>query len=170
MLIEHMKQGGSFESFAALAECCYDTLYEWEKKHPEFSESKKQGVALSRRFWEDMGKAMAMGRLTRLVKEEPMIDSNGNVVIDPRTGQVLTRKEYGPAATTPTVWIFAMKNMHGWRDKKDINVGGQLGNPANVSVMHQVQLLNDHELQKRYDELMDKAKQETTLVLLPGDE
>lgn len=33
-----------------------DTMYEWEKVHPEFSEALKKGVELSRAWWEKRGR------------------------------------------------------------------------------------------------------------------
>ena len=35
MLIEHMSEGLSFESFAGLIGTCKETIYEWTRKHPE---------------------------------------------------------------------------------------------------------------------------------------
>lgn len=55
MLIEHMKQGYSFETFGAIVDCHKDTLYEWCAKHPEFSDAKKKGAAYSQMMWEKMG-------------------------------------------------------------------------------------------------------------------
>ena len=55
LLLDHMKSGLSFESFGAIADCCEDTLFEWLKKHKEFSESYKKGISYSRKFWEDLG-------------------------------------------------------------------------------------------------------------------
>lgn len=46
-LLDHMEQGLSFLSFAGTIGVCFDTLYEWERVHPEFSEAKKRGVAMS---------------------------------------------------------------------------------------------------------------------------
>jgi hypothetical protein len=43
MLVQHMAEGLSYSSFAAVADVCFDTLYEWEKVYPEFSEAKKRG-------------------------------------------------------------------------------------------------------------------------------
>lgn len=43
MLMSHMADGYSFESFGAIIDVCADTLYEWAKVHPEFSESKRRG-------------------------------------------------------------------------------------------------------------------------------
>lgn len=53
MLIEHMRGGRSYESFAAVVDVCDDTLREWEKVHPEFSASKRRGWMLSMAWWEE---------------------------------------------------------------------------------------------------------------------
>jgi len=34
------------------------------------------------------------------------------------------------AGFNATVWIFNMKNRHGWADRTDVNHGGQAGNPV----------------------------------------
>lgn len=54
-LINHMSEGLSFESFGAHVPCDRDTLYEWAKVHPEFSDAKKLGVLASLYFWEQLG-------------------------------------------------------------------------------------------------------------------
>lgn len=54
-LIEHMKEGYSFEAFAAVVNVCEDTLYEWAKVQPDFSEAKKQAFSQSRYTWETNG-------------------------------------------------------------------------------------------------------------------
>jgi hypothetical protein len=55
MLIEHMSEGYSFESFAGLIEVNIDTLYEWVKTHKNFSEAKKIAVHKCRLKWESIG-------------------------------------------------------------------------------------------------------------------
>ena len=62
-LIKHMTEGYSFESFAAIADCCVDTLNEWAKVHPEFSAAKKRAFAKSMVYWEKMGKEGSSGDL-----------------------------------------------------------------------------------------------------------
>ncbi len=62
-LIDHMAQGLSFESFAGLIDVCLDTLYEWEKKYPEFSETKKRGRRKQAIFWEGAGRDAALGKI-----------------------------------------------------------------------------------------------------------
>lgn len=47
MLITHLSKGFSYESYAAVVKVDFDTLYEWEKVHPEFSEAKKKAIPAS---------------------------------------------------------------------------------------------------------------------------
>jgi hypothetical protein len=46
LLIEHMSEGYSFESFAGEVRVDRDTVYEWANAHQEFSDAKKRGRAL----------------------------------------------------------------------------------------------------------------------------
>jgi len=43
MLVAHMGKGHSFESFGGKVKVSFDTLYEWAKANPKFSEAKKAG-------------------------------------------------------------------------------------------------------------------------------
>jgi len=61
-LIKHMAQGLSYLSFAGVIEVNPDTMYEWEKKHPEFSEAKKIAFQKGRLAWETMGIAGTVGK------------------------------------------------------------------------------------------------------------
>lgn len=54
MLIEHMEQGFSYESFAGLIGVCKQTIYSFEK-HTEFLDSKKIAFEKNRLFWEKAG-------------------------------------------------------------------------------------------------------------------
>lgn len=62
-LIDHMKQGLSFETYAAVLDINRDTLYEWAKVHPAFSDAKSRGKLHSQYMWEKMGVALAAGKL-----------------------------------------------------------------------------------------------------------
>lgn len=57
LLLEHGERGMSFESFAGHPQVRVniDTLYQWEKVHPEFSEAKGIFKAISLYHWEDIG-------------------------------------------------------------------------------------------------------------------
>lgn len=60
-LVDHMATGMSFESFAANIGVHWDTLYEWCKVHPEFSEAKKEGKCLELKVWENLALCAASG-------------------------------------------------------------------------------------------------------------
>lgn len=55
MLIEHMSEGLSFESFGAVVGHHKQTLYEWAAKHKDFGDAKQRGTDLSRLRWEKEG-------------------------------------------------------------------------------------------------------------------
>lgn len=63
MLIKHMGDGLSIESFAAIVGRSKDTIYEWVKKHPDFADAKKKGEALSLLFWEKAGITGMFGKI-----------------------------------------------------------------------------------------------------------
>ena len=108
MLIEHMATGLSYESFAGEVGVCKDTLYEWEKVHPAFSDSKKIGFERNRCFWEKQG--------VRGLWDEKEYDDNGKLM--------------SARSMNSTVWVFNMKNRFPkeWRDKQEVEstVSGSL--------------------------------------------
>lgn len=55
LLIDHMKEGHSFTSFAAIAQCSESTLHEWVKTFPEFLQSKKEAETHGYKALEDIG-------------------------------------------------------------------------------------------------------------------
>lgn len=98
-VVEHMSQGLSLESFAAVISCNPDSLYEWQKKHPHFSEACKKGKAAALRFWEEVGKAgIIFGEMT---------------VTDAATGMRTTRKMKFRA----DAWKFWMQARFGWKER-----------------------------------------------------
>lgn len=63
LLLTHMGKGFSYDSFAGVVGVWKDVLYDWEKKFPEFSHSKKKGRAAGLKTMEAMGLAGAMGKI-----------------------------------------------------------------------------------------------------------
>ncbi len=63
MLIEHMAEGYSFESFGGIIEVDETTLYEWVKNHEKFSLSKSIGTQKSMIWWEQMGRKGMMNEI-----------------------------------------------------------------------------------------------------------
>jgi hypothetical protein len=133
-LIEHMKQGGSFEAFAAIVKTSISTIYEWLDVHEDFSEAKKEGVALSLKFWEDIAKAGITGNLRRMTKEIPMMvdkvwpdgSITKEVALDPNTKQVLYQREYAQSHFAAIPWIFTMKNRFPqyYKDTRNMAISG----------------------------------------------
>lgn len=95
LLKEHMSQGYSYESFAARVKVHKDTLYNWEKLFPDYSDAKKEAVDLCRFFWEKQG--------IDGVWEETLYDDKGR----PTKSRKLNS----------AVWIFNMKNRFQWTDR-----------------------------------------------------
>lgn len=92
-----MEDGYSFESFAGVIRVSRDTIYEWVKKHKEFSDAKKVGRALSLKYWETVGK-----------------DGLYNEIIKGDDGLTVTR------SINATIWIFNMKNRFRWKDRNEV--------------------------------------------------
>jgi len=57
MLIDHMGEGYSFESFGGVISVSERVLYDWEKAHPEFLHSKEIGIQKSMVWWEQIGRS-----------------------------------------------------------------------------------------------------------------
>ncbi len=55
-VVELMKDGASKTEVCGTIGVCHDTLIEWQKKYPEFSEAVKKGVLLSSAWWEREGR------------------------------------------------------------------------------------------------------------------
>jgi hypothetical protein len=55
-LFAHLAEGYSYETAPVLFMVSLDTMYEWEKRYPEYALAKRMGVAASQKYWEDLGR------------------------------------------------------------------------------------------------------------------
>lgn len=157
-LLEHMRQGGSFEAFGGVIRVAKQTLYNWTELFPEFMDAKKVGNNLSLKYYEDMGKLMSAGQLRRVKKETPMLDKEGKPMLDGKGNAIMEREyEYGTGAQS--TWIFMMKNMHKWRDRVDMNVAGQPGEGGGDAPAIKFDFTGQsmEQMEKRMTELLLKA-------------
>lgn len=97
-LIEHMKKGFSFASFAGKVGVCLNTIKNWAKRHENFLAAKEIGWSGNLLFWEELG-------------------------ID---GTWSTTEREGNQSISKTlnarVWELNMKNRHAWKDKTELSV------------------------------------------------
>ncbi len=139
MLIAHMTEGFSFESFAGKISVCRDTLYEWAKCdaegkpliHAAFSDAKKIAAEKCLLYWEKQG-------IDGLWTTEQKSDD----------GYTTTKK------LNATVWLFNMKNRHGWRDNKDVNLQKE------ITVVNKVKEELKQKSTEELLEIVQKAKGE----------
>jgi hypothetical protein len=150
-LIEHMAGGGSFEGFGAVVNKSKQTLYDWTKAFPEFLDAKKVGLSHSLKFYEELGKMIAMGQLRRVKKETPVRGPDGEIIFD-KDGKVVVDREYESTSAGQATWIFMMKNMHKWRDKLEI-----MEDPADDGPNSYVEF-SDDDLDKKMSEIRARAK------------
>jgi len=113
LLIEHMTKGLSFESFAAITNTCVDTIYEWAKVHPQFSEAKRMAKPKCQLFWEQIG-----------------IDGLYNTKVVQKMGKSSTTTT---KALNASVWIFNMKNRFDWTDKHELDLGEETQKAFNLA-------------------------------------
>ena len=62
LLIQHMAEGMSYEAFAGHPDVAVSkqTIYDWEKEHPDFLDAKKKGFQLCQYAWEQAGAIRAL--------------------------------------------------------------------------------------------------------------
>ena len=101
MLIEHMREGYSLESFGGVISKGKQTLYNWRDKHPDFRDAIEIGFAACQLFWERKG-------------------IEGNETIKDPDGMTVTR------SIPPAVWIFNMKNRFTWRDVQEVKTTAEI--------------------------------------------
>lgn len=63
LLIDHMTQGFSYETFPAVIGVAKQTIYNWEAAHPEFLDAKNTAMVQCRLFWEGLGIKLATGAI-----------------------------------------------------------------------------------------------------------
>ena len=70
LLVGHMAEGLSFESFAGLLGVCKQTIYNWLDENPSFLDAKNKGFEANRLFYERIGVQQAktgVGSATTLI-------------------------------------------------------------------------------------------------------
>jgi cell fate (sporulation/competence/biofilm development) regulator YmcA (YheA/YmcA/DUF963 family) len=109
--------GHTDKELASFFEVNEDTIHEWKKKHPKFSESIKSG------------KQIADGNVTESLYKRAMGYEHEDVDIKVIDGQIVKTplvKHYPPDATSMIFWLKNRQRAQ-WRDKQDIEHTGKDG-------------------------------------------
>ena len=116
MLIEHMGNGFSYESFPGSIGVSKQTIKKKKKSNSEFLDAKEVGIEKSRIFWEKLG-------------------------IDHIVNESESSKELGSSSKSlnASVWIFNMKNRFQWRDKQPDETDVVVNN-NNITTMSDAEL------------------------------
>lgn len=102
-LVEHMAQGYSFESFAAVVKTHKQTLYDWADKNPDFYDAKLRGFAECLKWWEDQG--------NKGLWNETFKDGDGMTV---------------SRSINATVWRLNMQNRFKWSERQEVKHEGEV--------------------------------------------
>jgi hypothetical protein len=97
MLIDHMSEGLSFESFAGVIGMTKDTIYNWLRQYESFADAKKIGTQKSLLFWEKLGR-------------------DGIFSIS-KTERIGSKIETNSRALNSSVYRLNMANRFGWKDR-----------------------------------------------------
>lgn len=126
-VIAHGKGGNSIWSFGAIINAATSSIYLWKEKHPEFSDACKLSEAHMQMYWENLGKAITTGQLKRIKSETPMIDKKGKPILDPKTGEVMIKREYEPATPGQSVFVHMTRNLTKWNNSETLFVRHEAG-------------------------------------------
>jgi len=111
------EKGFTDRDFADLYQVNIDTIYEWKKKHEEFSDTLKEG------------KAIADNKVERSLFERATGYSCPDTKFATHEGVITDTKEYikhYPPDTTAAIFWLKNRRPEQWRDKQEIEHSGEL--------------------------------------------
>jgi hypothetical protein len=137
LLIKHMSQGLSYETFSTITKCDVETMNNWCKEHASFLGAKKEAFAECRLFWEKLGVYYIVeGRSVEI--EQPVLDDNGKQKKD-KDGNLMTKKvrTKGTEKLNSNIYRLNMANRFKWT-----NTGSDESDGSNVTVNLHAQIMD----------------------------
>lgn len=107
--------GLSDEEMAEKLQINKSTLYEWEKKYPRFSDSKKRGKDGPN---DEIEATLFQKATGDFYITEELLDENGDVVN--------TKRKQVPPSDTALIFWLKNRRPAKWRDKQDIDFSGNI--------------------------------------------
>lgn len=151
MLIDHMKKGHSFESFAGVdgVWVARSTLYQWAKDQPDFAIAREVGQAMRIQNQE--------AQLLLMTRGIALKDDKGNLTFDPKHGK-------------PQIiqWFLARQNPDIYAEKKQIDLRSSDGSMSPKQDAVDLSKLSDSALeeyallQEKIEELLKTPKPDET--------
>lgn len=119
LLVEHMKRGLSFWSFAATAMVGTSTMDEWLKEYPSFRHAREVGEEYYRQFWETAYIKGITGDLPRQVKTITRYDANGK--------PIGAMKVEEPIKFSPQAIQFILRNRYPdqWKEHSEVTIANK---------------------------------------------
>ncbi len=97
-----------------------------------------------------MGKMLATGQIKTLVEESVAMAPNKKgkqEVVRDKDGNPIMNRKYQQAHASTGAWAFMMKNMHHWRDQRNVAVSGD-GQGAPIAIRRAEELTPDERLRE----------------------
>lgn len=112
--------GATGQELADVMQVNLDTIHEWMKKYPEFSETIKDG----RDYFDTIAIEKSLAARARGMRKKTITtDEDGNVV---------TKEEELPPDPTSMIFWLKNRNKDRWRDKTDVEHSGNVEVISNV--------------------------------------
>lgn len=135
--------GATDTELADFFEVNEDTIHEWKKVHPKFSESLKKGKTVA-----DAEVAASLHKRATGYKyketvfektdsKETLEGTTDSQITTDQYKKKITLKELPPDTGAATLWL-KNRQKDKWRDKTEVDLGGQPGNPIGHAIEHKV--------------------------------
>lgn len=108
------------------------TLYEWKNKYPEISEALKRGKEIVDIEVENTLLSKALGfkeSVIKAFKVKNIIYDDGKKVSEKEEIIYANEEVYIPPDTTSIIFWLKNRKPDTWRDKKDVEMSGEVNNP-----------------------------------------
>jgi len=108
------------------------TLYDWKKKYPNISDSLKKGKEVVDIAVENalLQKALGINKIVkRAVKVKEVLYDNGKRISEIEHIEMVDEELYIPPETTAQIFWLKNRKPAEWRDKRDVELSGNVNNP-----------------------------------------